>query len=171
MSICTETLKDLDMHINDKKCQCIRIGPRYDLDCAHILINNTPVQWVQEMKILGVKIKISKLFDCARNERKSKFYRCVNSILGRMPISGDSSSLLTLIDTKVVPVLINSIDCIGISAVELRTMSHAYYSVYAKKFNSWNQDIIALCQYYSGRLPFEYLCAIRRFNFLKKLKT
>jgi len=50
-------------------------------------------------------------------------------------------------------------------------MSHAYDSVYANIFNSWKQDSIALCQYYSGRLPFEYLCAIRRFNFLKKLNN
>jgi len=120
------------------KCQCIRIGPIYDLDCAQIIINNTPVQWVQEMKILWVGLLI---------KNQSFIAAWIQSLV---ECRGVATAVLCWhwLTQIGVPVQIHSIVSTGISAVELRTMSHAYDNVYADIFNSWNQDTIALCQYY-----------------------
>src|SRR5271165_1981989 len=52
---------------------------------------------------------------------------------------------------------------------ELPRLCHAYDGVFAKRFNTWHNDTIRLCQYYSGCLPLEYEISKRRFRFLQRL--
>jgi hypothetical protein len=171
MSLCSKVLGNLDMPINVNKCCCIRIGLRAEVPCAQLLLCKTPIPWVSDIKILGLHVCNGKRFNCDRSHVRSKFYRCVNSILGRIPPSGDASSLLTLIMSKSLPKLLYGVEATGVSMSELKSLSHAYNGIFAKIFNSWNKDIIAACQYYTGCLPIEYRCAALRFTFFNKANS
>ena len=171
MTLCSKIFADLDMPINVNKCSCIRIGPRAAILCAPVMLYGEPIPWVNNIKLLGVYICNARVFTCDRKQVKSNFYCCVNSILGRVPPSGDSTALLTLVMSKSIPKLLYGVDATSVSTSELKSLSHSYDSIFAKIFKTWNSNIIASCQYYTGHLPLEYKCAAIRFNFLNRCKS
>lgn len=48
LSVCETALKSLCLTLNYKKTVCMRIGPRYQVNCAHVItLNCTKLDWVQ----------------------------------------------------------------------------------------------------------------------------
>ena len=73
INICKSELDWLDMKINAKKSGCIRIGPRFDVGCAKLCIDNEPIEWVTELSYLGMIIKPAKSFKCCFHAKKLSF--------------------------------------------------------------------------------------------------
>ena len=56
-------LELLDMQINSRKSSCMRIGPRFNSDCAVIHTRDgRELQWTTEIRYLGVYLIAGKLF-------------------------------------------------------------------------------------------------------------
>ena len=68
--LCELELTSLDTCINVKKSCCVRIGSRFDSNCASInSINGTSLPWVTEMRYLGVFLVSSNRFKCSSGPR------------------------------------------------------------------------------------------------------
>src|SRR5664279_3432502 len=66
--VCETELVWLDMTLNVKKSMCMRIGPRYDIECASL----TTLSWVNCCRYLGVEFTASRHFKCSfSNAKKS----------------------------------------------------------------------------------------------------
>ena len=52
---------------------------------------------------------------------------------------------------------------------EIKSFSHAYNSVFANIFNSYDNNVLSFCQFYSGYLNFNVLYDLHRYTFLTKL--
>ena len=50
----------LDLPINVSKCYCMRIGPRFDVSCTPLKIQDNEVNWVDNINYLGVTITRAK---------------------------------------------------------------------------------------------------------------
>jgi hypothetical protein len=48
-------------------------------------------------------------------------------------------------------------------------MSNSYNRVCMKLFSTFNNTNVLLCQYYSGMLPLDYQCDLKRLLFLKRV--
>ena len=56
----------LDMSINAKKSNCIRIGPRIDAICRNVTcLSGKSLPWVNEVRYLGIYIVRSRIFKCS----------------------------------------------------------------------------------------------------------
>src|SRR6218665_827307 len=53
ISICTEELESLDMTLNVKKSQVMRIGPSFCTGCKRISVNNVLINYIDKLKYLG----------------------------------------------------------------------------------------------------------------------
>ena len=57
----------LDMVTNCKKSFCLRIGPRYDIQCADIIsLSGQLIPWATEIRYLGIHIVSSRLLKYRR---------------------------------------------------------------------------------------------------------
>ena len=55
LQACEDELCSLEMLINTKKSNCLRIGPRHDRVCVNITTENgSQLQWVDEIRYLGI---------------------------------------------------------------------------------------------------------------------
>ena len=77
----------LDLPINVYKCHCIRIGPRFNIQCCPISCNGVNVNWTDKIKYLGITINNGPKFKCSWHEKKIGYYSCVNKIFGRLSFS------------------------------------------------------------------------------------
>ena len=65
--------------------------------------------------------------------------------------------------------LLYGISATTLTKCELNSFSHAYNSMFAKIFNSYDNNVISCCQFYSGYLCFELLYDFHRYSFLSQL--
>ena len=168
-NLCFDVFKDLDLPINISKCHCLRIGPRCNVRCSAITLQDSIIPWVENTKFLGVTLFRAKYFKCDWSESKGKFYCSVNIILGRLGTSASASVLLKLLNSQGVPNLLYGIAATTLCEIELRSFIFAYNSMFAKVFKTFDPYTISCCQYYCGYFSFNLLYDQHRYLFLKKL--
>jgi len=75
LHICEGELDLLDMTVNFKKSGCMRIGQRYDANCANIVSSTGQViSWVNDIRYLGIHIVRSPCFKCSLDEAKNLYF-------------------------------------------------------------------------------------------------
>jgi len=80
LKICDKFANDFDLKFNADKSVAMRLGCRFKHICAPLILNGKALQYVSEIKYLGVTIKTGKQFDVNYDIWKCKFYCCFNSI-------------------------------------------------------------------------------------------
>ena len=168
-NICADVFKGLDLPINDSKSHCMRIGPRCGNPCAYLTINDSVLEWVDNINFLGVTICKAKIFKCCWNDTKTKFFVSSNTIIGRLGSSAPLDVLLKLINTHGLQNLLYGSSATGLTIAELSSFAHAYNSIFAKIFHTTCNNTIRQCQFYSGNLSFNMIYELQRYTFLRNL--
>ena len=169
LDMCYILFSNLDLPINISKCHCLRIGPRYNVECKNLIINEKEIDWVKQTKFLGVTITNDKVFKCSWDAAKRNFYCNSNVIIGRLGTSAPVGVLLKLLDSQAIPHLLYGISATTLSSKDMKSLSYAYNNVFAKIFHTYDNKVILNCQYFSSSLPFNYMYEYHRYNFLNKL--
>ena len=85
LSACEAKLRQLDLAINANKSVCVRIGPRCYCKCASLVTSDgKDLVWVVTIRYLSVYVTRSKHFSCSFDNAKRAFYRCFNSVFGKI---------------------------------------------------------------------------------------
>ena len=84
VNLCVTEFAQLDLPINEAKCHCICIGPRFKAVCRDISINDTSIKWIERTDYLGITLCSGSKFKCNWSEAKRKFYCASNIIIGRL---------------------------------------------------------------------------------------
>jgi hypothetical protein len=169
LNLCADVFSNLDLPINVSKCHCLRIGPRCNVDCSPLSIEGEAIHWVESTKYLGITLCKSKIFKCDWVEPKNKYYRNCNVIFGRLGNSASTPVILKLVHSQGVQNLLYGISATTLSESEIKSFSHAYNSLFAKVYKTFDNKVINCCQYYSGYLCFDMLYELNRYLFLCKL--
>ena len=106
IDICVKEFNAIGMEINIKKSCCMRIGERHACICQPMLINNIPLEWVKEMKYLGITILASKKMTFNLQRLKQKFLAAVNGIFDKIGVKASPFVLILLINSFCLPILL-----------------------------------------------------------------
>jgi len=147
----------------------MRFGPRHFTTPENILINNNAIQWVREIKYLGLTIVAGAHLKVNLQHRKHKFFQAVNAILGSIGTFSNPHVVITLMESHCVPILLYGLECIETSKSVLRSLENAYSQIYIKIFKSLDKNVIRNCQYYMGQLTGELKVTNRKLNFLTRV--
>src|ERR1051325_1502955 len=79
LDLCREELNNIDLQLNARKSNAIRIGSRYKNKCCDLCVGDVIIPWVNEAKYLGLCITSSNRFKCNFDSTKIKYYRAVRS--------------------------------------------------------------------------------------------
>ena len=122
VNACQVELDLLDMQVNFRKSSCIRIGPRCSVECDNIVLTTgQSLQWVDQLRYLGVFIVRSVKFKCSQDHAISNFYRSSNSIFGKVGKAASEEVVLHLIKTKCLPVLLYGLEAVSYTHLTLPT--------------------------------------------------
>jgi Reverse transcriptase (RNA-dependent DNA polymerase) len=150
-NLCELELTSLDMCINVKKSCCMRIGSRFDSNCASInSINGTSLPWVTEMRYLGVFLVSSNRFKCSLDHAKRSFYRSANSLIGRVANSATEDVMLHLVNSKCFPLLLYGLEACPLNKSDHNSLNFTAMRFFMKIFHSSNSDLINECMFFFG---------------------
>ena len=89
--------------------------------------------------------------------------------LQKIGIKGSPLVILSLVNSYCLPVLLYEIETISASTTMRNYLNNAFRTVFAKLFNSFDNNVIANCQYFCGVLPLSYIIDNRSIEFFKRL--
>jgi len=95
---------ELDFPVNFRKCNFLRVGPRFDSMCSLISFNTINFNWVDEARYLGIFIVSGKKFVCNYSSARKKFFRAFNSIYEKVGNKNSVALLTFLLSTQCVPI-------------------------------------------------------------------
>lgn len=169
---CENELARLDMSINIKKSFCLRIGPRFNVQCANIVSNNgLNIPWANRIRYLGVFIKSSNSFRCCLDEAKKSFYRSINAIFGRVGRTASEEVLLTLMFTKCMPILLYASEVLNLSKRDISSLDFTVMRFLMKLFRTSDATVIHECLMLFGyKMPSE-LIPDRLIKFCHKISV
>ena len=150
-------LSRLDLSLNLRKSVCLRIGPRSAIDCANIRTSNGGnLEWVNEIRYLGIFFKSGCTLRCCFDAAKRKFNRAVNCVLGKIGLRANEDVLVHLVYHKCLPILLYGTECCDLKKRVLSSLDFTVVRFFMKIFRSNNRDnIVNIMHMFNVQLPSE----------------
>jgi len=82
IEICEQEMAWLDMQFNARKSCMVRCEPRYNKECADILLNGVPLIRGKTFKYLGILFEVGRKLKVSLAAKRMKFFRAFNYIYG-----------------------------------------------------------------------------------------
>jgi len=165
VSMCLNVFNNLGMEINIAKSSCVRIGQRHNFEIKEIIVNNCTLKWSQEFNYLGVMIASAKKFTVNLQNVKHKFFKALNGIFGKVGLKTSPVVLCSLIEQCCMPILLYASESICWSSSMIRSIDNAYSQALFKIFQTFDKNVIKMCQYYMYLLPIELKIVLKKLKF------
>ena len=134
INICSDYCKKFCLSFNAKKSKVLLFGKRMDMSTlAPLLLNNVPLEFVNELKYLGTTIVAGKSFGFTARPDIASFYRAANSVLNVLT-NAQENTLMQLLYTNCVPILSYACPVKFFSAAEMSNCNTAINNVVRKIF-------------------------------------
>lgn len=170
--LCEQELAWLDMPLNVKKSACMRVGGRFNVQCANIVTSKgRELSWVNIIRYLGIYIESASSFKCSLDAAKRSFYRSFNAVFGKVGRIASHEVIIQLVKTKCFPVLYYGLEACPLRKSQYNSIDYVINSSFRKIFDTRSQEIIDVCLGMFNCLPAQQVIAIRKRIFLKKFSS
>ena len=165
--VCEAELNSVDMSINVRKSTCMRVGPRFNNICSHIITSDgRKLLWSNEIRYLGVILKSARQYSCSFGHAKRSFYRAFNAVFGKVGRVASEAVTVELLKTKCLPVLYYGLEACPLNKSDVKSLDYVLYSSFSKIFCTNCKDIINDCMVYFGCHSIDTVLQKRRAKFL-----
>ena len=171
LNVCEIAINSLGLNLNYRKSVCMRVGPRHMIGphCENIqTLNGSVLDWVNEIRYLGIYLVSSNKFKCNFAYSKKAFYRSFNAIFGRLGRLASEEVVLHLIKAKCLPVLLYGVEVCPVNISDLRSLEFTVKRIMIKLFRTYDTDIINSCMAFFGLPTLSELVEQRKHRFLLK---
>jgi len=151
VTACECELSWLDMSINVQKSACMRLGPRFNVNCNNIVTSNgQQLPWCESIRYLGVNLKAARQYCCLFSQAKRAYYRAFNAVYGKVGSSASEEVIIQLIKTKCLPVLYYALETCPLNKSDVNALDYVLFSSFSKIFRSKSKDVIQDCMLLFG---------------------
>jgi len=169
LSVCETEINLLGLNLKYRKSVCMRVGPHHLVHCVNIkTINGNVLEWVKELRYLGVYLASSSNFKCNYAYAKKAFYRSFNAIFGRVGRLANEDVVLHLIKAKCLPVLLYGVDVCPVNVSDMRSLEFTVKRIKIKLFRTYDNGIINSCMSFFGLPTVSELVSQRKSRFQLK---
>ena len=169
---CELFFSKLDLSINAKKSFCVRIGPRYNINCVNITSNSGGrIAWTEKIRYLGIFILNAAKFKASNEESRRAFHRSLNAIFGRVGRVASEHVTLHLVNSKCLPMLLYATEACKLSKHDIFSLDFIYNRFLMKLFKTNNINIINDCIKFFGLSLPSTLIKTRTDKFIKKYNS
>ena len=128
-----------------KQCMCqdwTKIGPLWYSKCASLVTSDgKDLVWVVTVRYLGVFVTRSKHFSCSFDNAKISFYRCFNSVFGKIGRLASEEVVLHLIKLKCMPVLLYAVEACPVNRSLQGSLEFPFTRILMKIFRTRSKEI------------------------------
>ena len=170
VALCEQEFNEINLKFNVLKCTAMRIGVRHKCDAKELYdLSDNSIQWVNEMKYLGVVLKHGMNLKINVHQNKVKYFRAFNAIFAKLGSSGNPDTLVHLIKSHCLSVLLYNLEAVHLSISNLNDLCFSLNRSYVKIFHVNDKINISYCQFYMQQLPVDFELDFRRMCYLRKL--
>jgi len=170
IELCSNFFRNIGLEINLSKSACVRIGSRHNAKIPEIKLNNSTLQWKEQIDYLGIQITSAQHFSVSTQRARQKFFAALNGIFCKVGLNTSPAVLISLIEAQCTSILLYASECLCWKKAALNSLENAGNQVYFKIFGTFDKSIAMHCMYYMGQLPLEMKIVKRKIQFLSKLK-
>ena len=168
LDLCTKVAMNLDLKYNIKKSMALRIGKRFKISCKKLLLDGKELNYVDEIKYLGIIIQAGSAFRCVYSQCKLKFYRSFNTIYSRSKSASSEIICINLLKFFCIPLLLYATEAITPSKSIVANFENMLNNCIGKIFGTYDKLILHDIRF---NCAVDNLCSVitkRRCNFLLK---
>lgn len=170
LNVCEQYLTENGMSLNVNKSACIRIGPRFNEQCAELESTfGGIVKWVNSCRYLGTFFLSGRTFKCSFESAKSRFFRAFNAIYSKVGRFASEEVVLSLLRTKCIPILLYATEACPLLARNKQSFEFAANRIFMKLFRTSSLVIVNDCQRFFHFLPVKSQLDVRTAKFLQKM--
>ena len=170
LDICYKYGQKHDIVFNCDKSFCMTVGCKWRVGISNMLLNDTQIAWVNNIKFLGMVLKSGANFqvDCAYIKRK--FYVACNSVLAGCKYA-DEFVKLSLVKSKCLPLLTYCLGALVLTQSKVRDLGVCWNDCFRKifKYNRW--ESVSELQQCCREPSFQCIYDKSRLNFLTSANT
>ena len=97
---------EIGMRINSTNCAILRFGPQYANACTTVWFQDSPIDFCNKAKYLGIQLQSNKVFSVDLSYCKAKFYRAFNGLFHRAAKLRNEITTLHLVSSYCKPHLL-----------------------------------------------------------------
>lgn len=169
IDIAVESLDNIMLSVNSKKCCCMRVGKRFASSCHNIKVCKNEIEWANEFRYLGVYLNSGHILKFNKEFGKKKFYRSINCIISKTGNKHDIT--LSLCKSFCIPKLLYCVESMSLTKTEKKRLGHPVDRVLFRLFKTFDMSIINYCRQMFNILPLEYVIDLYSLNFLVNCST
>jgi len=166
LDLCADDLTEIGMQINSKKCAILRFGPQYANSCTTIWFQDSPIDFCDKARYLGIQLQSSKTFLIDLSYCKAKFYRAFNGLFHRLAKLRNELTTLHLVSSYCKPHLLYATECFALSATQMRSLQHTWQCAVSHIFNVSGANVNFICAQ-TDRFSLDVIIMNRREHFLR----
>jgi len=113
------------------------------------------VNWLNEIRFLGVTILTGKKFVINLQRTKQKYFRALNAIFGKIGLNSYPVVLCSLVTTFCVPFLLYAVESVTWIQKMLKSIENAYSQAFMNFFRTFDNKVVEYCQYAMGNRKYQ----------------
>ena len=161
----------MDLCLNYDKSVAMRIGKGCNKSCCNLQAAGNTIQWVKEVKYLGIYIQSGQKCGFNFDKQKAKFYRAANCIFARLGTLENIPVTLYLVHSIALPTLTYGLEALSLTKTQILSLEHPWSRMFMKLFKTFNLAVIQQCQFFCKLLPIRHLYTVHRMRFLNNLEN
>jgi exonuclease III len=163
---CVEAILCIDMCLNVKKTFAIRIGSRYRAKCESLTVHNSPIDYVDKLKYLGISILSGRKFACCIDHVKISFYKAFNALYAKAKSASSELICVFLLKSFCLPLLTYALEASDPSLNILSKLDHVVSRAVGKIFQIFDRENVRLVRDFVGlpSIRSVYITALCKFT-------
>ena len=171
LNLCFAIATKLDMRFNSKKSVVLRIGKRYKKSCDMLQIGGEKLNFVTELRYLGVYLLTGNQFRCTFVHNKLKFYKCFNAVYSKSQSGSSELIAVQLLKSYCMPLFLYACEAISPSASDIKLLDRLINTALFKIFKTFNMDVVTDIRHYLNLPPVKEIISCREFKFATKFAS
>ena len=144
------------------------MGKRFKVTCVNLNVDNIEINCSDEIKILGTILVSASKFKISLSKNKISFYVNANKLFSKLGCS-NAPVFLSLLNSHCLSALLYNLEVMTLVKSEINSINFALTRTLMKLFNTFSNNNILECMFFSGQLPLDVILFVRKGKFLGKL--
>ena len=124
LAVCDKFAADFDIKFNSSKSVAMRVGVRFDVQCAPLTLTGGDLEFVKSIKYLGIYVTAAKQFKCTLEHVKINFFRTFNSVYSKSKGAHSELVSVELLKSYCLPFLLYASEAIPLSKTAVNMLDN-----------------------------------------------
>jgi hypothetical protein len=171
LDICTSQAVFLNLKFNVDKSMAMRVGTRFKIKCVVLLLCGKSLNYVSEIRYLGVILKTGRTCSFQYTAVKASFYRSFNAIYRQSKYGNSELTTVYLLSNVCIPILTYALEATGPNRGVFRSLDGAIDNALRKIFGIYESNNVSYVRHMLKLRSIECLYKVSTFKCIKSFMT